>query len=274
MSIVQKPTHLRVFAGTIEFLRLVYHATVRDVRKSKGNAIQALLMQILQSAMIVIFFYVLITFLGMRSIAVRGSFVLYVLTGVFLFLTHNKAVSAVGGGGPVNPMLQHAPVSTFLLILSGALSALYVQILGALVISFVANVLIDPFTVYDLKRVVLCFMIAWFSGCAIGIIFLSVRPFFPATVTIVEQVYKRANMIFSGKMFLANSLPSTMLPFFLWNPLFHTIDQSRGAAFVNYSPHYTSLSYAVYLSLFLICVGLMLEHFARKTVSESWSKRG
>jgi ABC-type polysaccharide/polyol phosphate export permease len=273
MSIVSNSSFGRIFFGGFEFLTLVYHGTVRDVRKSKGNAVQALAMEVLQSAMVVIFFYVLITFLGMRGVAVRGSFVLYVLTGVFLYITHNKAVSAVGGGGPVNPMLQHAPVSTMMLIVSGAISALYVQILAVLVISFVANVLIDPFTVYDLKRVALCFMIAWFSGCAIGIIILSIRPFFPATVTILEQVYKRANMIFSGKMFLANSLPGYMLPFFLWNPLFHTIDQARGAAFVNYTAHRTSLEYAIHLSLVLICLGMMLEHWARKYVSDSWSKR-
>lgn len=273
MNTVTNSSFGRLFFGAFEFLTLVYHGAVRDVRKSKGNAVQALVMEVLQAATVVIFFYVLITFLGMRGVAVRGSFVLYVLTGVFLYLTHNKAISAVSGGGPTNPMLKHAPVSTLMLIVSGAVSALYVQVLAVLVISFVANVLIDPFTVYNLKRVALCFMLAWFSGCAIGIIFLSLRPFFPNFITILEQVYKRANMIFSGKMFLANSLPSSYLVFFMWNPLFHTIDQARGAAFVNYTPHYTTLDYAVYLSLVLICVGMMLEHGGRQFVSESWNSR-
>ena len=38
----------RIFFGTFEFLTLVYHGTVRKVRSSKGNAIQALLMEILR----------------------------------------------------------------------------------------------------------------------------------------------------------------------------------------------------------------------------------
>jgi ABC-type polysaccharide/polyol phosphate export permease len=251
----------------------VYHGTVREVRKGKGNAVQALLMEILQATMIVVFFYFLITLLGMRSQAVRGSFILYVLTGVFLYFTHIKAVSAVSGGGPVNPMLQHRPVTTFSIILSGAISSIYTQILGVLVVSFVANVLIDPFTVYNLKRVALCFLISWFAGVAIGIIFLSLRPFMPATIGIVEQVYQRANMIFSGKMFVANAMPSGYLIMFTWNPLFHTIDQARGAAFVNYTPHHTNLSYPIYLSLAFICIGLMLEHYARQNVSQSWESR-
>lgn len=52
----------------------------------------------------------------MRGVAVRGSFILNVLAGVFVLITHNNAASEVVGGGPVNQMLQRAPVSTFLLI--------------------------------------------------------------------------------------------------------------------------------------------------------------
>ena len=261
------------FMGTLEFLTLVFHSTVRNVRKTRGNAFQALALEVLQSAVIVIFFYVMIVFLNLRGVAVRGSFVLYVLTGVFLYLTHNKAISAVSGGSPTNPMLKHMPVSTLMMIVSGALSSLYIQILAVIVISFVANVIVDPFTVYNLKGVSLCFIVAWLSGVAVGIIFLALRPFFPETIKIVSTVYRRANMIFSGKMFLANSIGAFWLPFFTWNPLFHTIDQARGAAFVNYGPRFTTLLYPIYLSLVLILVGMMLEHWSRKYVSESWAAR-
>lgn len=113
MSITNNSSFSRIVMGAFEFLALVYHSTVRDVHKSKGNAIQALVMEVLQAATVAIFVYVLITFLRVRGVAVHSSFVLYVLTGVFLFLTHNKAISAVGGGGPVIPMLQHVPVTTF-----------------------------------------------------------------------------------------------------------------------------------------------------------------
>ncbi len=35
-------------------------------------------------------------------------------------------------------------------------------------------------------------------------------------------------MIASGKMFVANMLPTSMLLMLDWNPLFHCIDQARG----------------------------------------------
>lgn len=261
------------FNGTVEFLALVYHSVVRDVRSGKGNAIQAILLEILQSATMVIFFYVMISFLGMRSIAVRGSFVLYVMTGVFLYLTHIKAMGAVAKGNSNSPMLNHRPVTTLLLIISGALSSLYIQILAVIVITFVANVLIDPFTVYDLKMTSFCFLLAWSTGMGVGILFLALTPFLPETMKIVSTVYKRANMIFSGKMFVANSLPSYLLPFFIWNPLFHTIDQARGAAFVNYTPRFTTLVYPIIMTCILIALGLMMEHWSRKYFSHHWNKR-
>ncbi len=261
------------FMGALEFLTLVFHSVVRNVRKTRGNAFQALALEVLQSAIIVIFFYIMIVFLDLKGVAVRGSFILYVLSGVFLYMTHNKAVNAVGGGSPTNPMLNHAPVSTMMMIAAGALSSLYIQILAVIVISFVANVLIDPFTVYDLKGVSLCFMLAWSSGVAVGVLFLSLRPFFPETIKIANTVYRRANMIFSGKMFLANTLPGTMLPFFTWNPLFHTIDQARGYAFVNYDPRYTTLLYPIGVTFTLVIFGMMLEHWSRKYASKSWASR-
>ena len=78
-------------------------------------------------------------------------------------------------------------------------------------------------------------------------------------------------MIASGKMFVANSMPTSKLAFFDWNPLFHTIDQGRGFIFLNYFPHYSSISYPLTVTAVLMVVGLMGEHYTRKHQSASWS---
>jgi ABC-type polysaccharide/polyol phosphate export permease len=80
-------------------------------------------------------------------------------------------------------------------------------------------------------------------------------------------------MIASGKMFLANALPASMIALFEWNPLFHIIDQARGFAFINYNPHYTSWTYALYVSLALTMIGLMGEFYTRRHASASWQAR-
>jgi len=57
---------------------------------------------------------------------------------------------------------------------------------------------------------------------------------------------------------------------FDWNPLFHTIGQARGFTFINYNPHYSSITYPFFLSLGFLLLGLMGESYTRKHASISW----
>jgi len=77
-------------------------------------------------------------------------------------------------------------------------------------------------------------------------------------------------MIASGKMFVANSLPSFMLSLFSWNPLFHAIDQGRGYTFINYNPHHTYALYPVIIGITALSIGLIAEHYTRQYASASW----
>jgi len=113
-------------------------------------------------------------------------------------------------------------------------------------------------------------LIAWISGVGVGMVFLAIKPWWPGFTTIGSSIYSRANMIASGKMFVANSLPSSMLALFDWNPLFHAIDQGRGFIFLHYNPHFSSVSYPIYVSAALIMIGLMGEFYTRKNASISW----
>lgn len=253
---------------------LIYHATVRQLRKSHGNALVGLLMNIFQAMLFVLVFYVMFSILGLRGSAIRGDFMLYVMSGVFLFLTHTKAMSAVvGSEGPASPMMQHAPMNTVVTITSSALASLYIQVISAAVILALYYAIMKPFVIIDPVGAVGMFLVSWLSGVSVGMVFLAVKPWFPGFVGVASTIYARANMIASGKMFLANSLPPKMLAMFSWNPLFHCIDQERGFIFINYNPHNSSISYPIYVSLALIMVGLMGEFYTRKHVSKSWGAR-
>jgi ABC-type polysaccharide/polyol phosphate export permease len=215
--------------------------------------------------------------MGMRSAAIRGDFLVYIMTGVFLYMTHTKTMGAVSGSeGPASPMMQHAPMNTAISIAAAMISTLYIQILSLFAILFVYDVAFNPFVmteIWDPMGCLAMLMLSWFSGAAIGMVFLAAKPWAPMPVAIISQIYQRANMIASGKMFVANTLPGYMLVMFDWNPLFHTIDQSRGYAFVDYNPRNSSWEYALYVSLVLIMIGLMGEFYTRKHASASWSAR-
>ncbi|MEB8389281.1 ABC transporter permease [Rhodobacteraceae bacterium KMM 6894] len=255
-------------------LTLIYHATVRDVRKGHGNAIIAIALNILQALVFVAAFFVMFSILGLRGAALRGDFLLYVMSGIFLFLTHVKTLGAVvGAEGPTSPMMQHAPMNTIIAITSAALGALYVQVFTLVIVLFVYYVGFTQFEIYRPFAAFGMFLTAWFVGVAIGLVLLSIKPWFPTFTNTFTTVYQRANMIASGKMFVANALPNYMLVMFDWNPLFHCIDQSRGYVFINYSPHNSSPSYPLIVAGVLFMIGMLGEFYTRRHSSRSWSAR-
>lgn len=255
-------------------LALIYHATVRHVRKSHGNALVGLMMNVLQTMVFVAAFYAMFEILGIRGTALRGDFLLYLMTGIFLFLTFNKTMAAViKSEGPASAMMQHGPMNTIVAIGAAALGTLYIQVLSMAAILAIYHAGFTPVTVHDPVGTLAMLLLAWFSGLSVGMVFLALRPWMPGFVTIASTVFQRVNMLASGKMFVANMLPGYMLSVFDWNPLFHCIDQARGFAFINYNPHFTSTGYPFYLSLALVSIGLMGEFYTRRFASRSWYAR-
>lgn len=268
-TIEKRKNHFRSFLGLAE---LIYHNTVRQARKGSRNAVVGLFTNIAQTLIFVAAFFVMMEVLGLRGSAIRGNFVLYLLTGIFLFLTHNKAMGAVmSAEGSTSAMMQHAPMNTAIAITSSTLSSLYMQVLSAFVVLFVVHVVWEPIEIYKPVQTFGMFLLAWISGVAIGLVFIALRPWVPGFVSIASMIYSRSNMLTSGKMFVANAMPSYVLQFFDWNPLFHSIDQARGYAFINYNPHFSSLSYPIIVTIIFMMVGLMGEFYTRQYVSRSWS---
>lgn len=91
-----QPTVRKTAAGrALSIFELMFHGAVRSVRRNHGNAVIGLLMNISQMVLFVVIFYVMFTMLGMKSSAVRGDFLLYIMSGIFMFMVHTKAMGAV-----------------------------------------------------------------------------------------------------------------------------------------------------------------------------------
>jgi ABC-type polysaccharide/polyol phosphate export permease len=259
-------------ASAFGMLELIFHGAVRAVRKGHRNAIVGLLLNIFQTVVLILVFWIMGTYLGIMRNAIHGSnFVLYIMSGVFMFMTHTQAIGAVSRAeGPTSAMMMHAPMNTIVAIASAALSQLYLQTLSAAVVLYVYHAAFTPITIHDPVGMMAMFLLAWASGVAIGMIFKAATPWQPEFFGVATSIYSRMNMIASGKMFLANQMPTKTRNFFDWNPLFHTIDQTRGFVFLNYAPRYTSIDYAVKIMLICMLIGLMGEFYTRKHASISW----
>ncbi|MFY0595040.1 MAG: ABC transporter permease [Cognatishimia sp.] len=253
---------------------LVYHSIVRKVRKKHGNALMSILLNMMQTAILVLVFYLMFSVLGMRGAALRGDFLLYLMTGIFNFMTHTKTMGAVAAAeGPASPMMKHAPMNTAIAILAAAIGTLYIQMLSLFSILFIYHVAITPIVVDDPVNAIGMVLLSWFTGAGVGLVLLSIKPWYPNFVQLMTTIYARANMIASGKMFVANTLPSFMLAMFDWNPLFHTIDQARGYTFINYVPRNSTTDYPLYVGLALLVIGMMGEFFTRRQASLSWGSK-
>jgi len=260
--------------SAIVMAELVYHSIVRDIRQGHGNAIIAIGLNILQAVIFVLAFYVMFNIIGLRSAALRGDFLLYIMSGIFLFLTHIKTLGAVvGAAGPASPMMKHAPMNPIISVSAAALGALYIQVLSLLLILFVYHVGFKEFEIHEPVPAFGMLLLAWFTAVALGLVLLSIKPWFPNFVSTFTQIYQRANMIASGKMFVANMMPGYILAMFDWNPLFHAIDQCRGFVFINYFPRNSSIEYPLTVGVVMIVIGLMGEFYTRRHASLSWDAR-
>ncbi len=253
---------------------LIFHAAVREVRKEHGNALMSIFINIFQTIIFVGAFFLMFALLGMRGAGIRGDFLMYILSGVFLFLVFNKSMSSVfGSEGPASPMMKHANMNTMIAICAAALSTFYVQLLSITVILLFYHIGWQQVEIDDFGGALKIFILTWLTGVALGMMFLALRPWAPTATRMVMTIYSRINMFASGKMFVANALPPMMLALFTWNPLFHLIDQMRGYIFINYAPRNTNLEYPIWVMLACLAIGLMGEYYTRNRASISWMAR-
>jgi ABC-type polysaccharide/polyol phosphate export permease len=261
-------------ASAFAMAELVFHSAIRDLRKSNSNAVLGLAISIFQSMVMVIVFLFMMSIMGGGNRGIRGDTLLYVMSGVFMFMTHTKTVSAVSkSDGPTAPMMKHSPMNTIIAVVAAALSTLYQQTLSVFVILFFYHTMVRPISIDQPVGVAMMFLMAWGYGIAVGLAFKALTPWAPELFGLGTTIYTRMNMIASGKMFVANATPTFILSWFWWNPLFHIIDQSRGFVFLNYDPHYSTIEYPVKVTIAILMIGLMAEHFTRRRASLSWGAK-
>lgn len=259
-------------ASVFRTAELIYHSTVREVRRGHRNALAGLLIAMAQSVIFVLAFYMMFALVGIRGSAIHGDYMLYLMSGVFLYMFHIRTVAAVSNAeGPAANMMLHAPLNPWVAMAAAALGALYLQLLSLFALLFIYHVAWNPVVIDDPIGAIGMLLLSWFSGFAVGVVFYAIKPWLPDLSQLLTSVWMRMNMVFSGKMFVANALPGFLMIYFAWNPLFHLIDQARGYIFLNYEPHFTDWRYALWVSIGVFLIGLMAESFTRRHASRSWS---
>lgn len=254
-------------------LMLIHNEAAHQLRAQHRNAVVALAMNIVQSLFMVAMFMGIFLLMGVRRSPLRGDYLLFVLSGMLFYKVHVRAMGAVSGATGISSILQHRPLNTAILICAGALGTIYQETLTIFIILIAYHALGNPVTIEYPLAAYGMLLLVWFYGICVGMVVLAISPWWPMGAQYIRLIYMRANMIASGKMFVANALPGMMLGLFDWNPLFHIIDQTRGFVFVNYTPHHTTWTYPVKVALVMLMIGLMGEFVTRRSQSLSWGNK-
>jgi len=248
----------------------IHHMTIREINKTHGDALHAIAMNMVQIGVLVGGFYAMNVIMHQGSAPLRGDLLIYILSGVFLFQVHVQAVSSgMRAEMPSSPIMAHAGLNSMIGLISAGLASLYQQMVSVAIIAGAYDIFYHPVLIDQPVRLAGLFLLAWASGLFVGMILFALRTHSPSLASVASQAYSRVNLLASGQMFIASTLPAYMLKWFTWNPLFHIIDQARDAAFINYRSWFTTTSYPVYFCIAMLGVGTIAEWWARRSSSLS-----
>jgi len=91
----------------------------------------------------------------------------------------------------------------------------------------------------------------------LGLIALMIGPLWPDSKKVVHSI-NRPMMFVSGVFFAANSIPSHLRGWALYNPLVHVFELLRGALFTDYTSHEGSWTYLLSWTVGSLLVGLVV----------------
>ena len=243
-------------SGNITTAQSFNGAIAAEMLKGGKHPVSVILLELAQLVLLVGGFWVMAQLMSFGGSTIRGDFLVYLVTGVFFFQVHVKAM-----GAAIKADSARAGAGTRGLpgrVAAAACATLFVQAMAAVILLTLYHTAWEPISIHQPAGFAMSFLLAWGSGISIGLVLLAFRQRAKAVVTLIAQTYSRANMLASGQMFVANMLPAQLVEWFLWNPLFHIIDQARGHAFLNYTPWYTNAVFPAVSTLCVAAAGILL----------------
>ncbi|MEM0942986.1 MAG: hypothetical protein AAGI70_03475 [Pseudomonadota bacterium] len=259
-------------AQACAFLGLVHALTVRDLRVENRSAALGVLIPVGVILVWAAAFYFFLSFIGSRVVPIRADRLTFLVGGVLVFFFHVQTATAVANA--LNPaMMRHAPATPFLFVCVKALGAGYKLTLAALILLAANGLVRGIWEMVDPLTLIAALGIAWGGGVAVGVLFMAAKRYL-TWAQIVQTAYMRLCFFTSGKFFVASHLPGQIRDVMEWNPLFHVLDQARGAMFLNYTAATTGLLYPVQVYGGLAVLALLVEHWVRTRYSLSHAPLG
>lgn len=176
----------------------------------------------------------------------------------------NTGINAVGAnqGLLVYPAVR--PLDTFI---ARFLYELLTTVFSFLLFCVIALWMGIELSFANLDVLLACFVITWFIGCGIGLIFGVATAHFKEAEKLVTIV-QRPLMFISAVLHPLSALPESGQKLLLLNPLVHTIELARNSLFPFYPAEGPNLAYPAAFAIIVLSVGLTLFHGNRNYLSK------
>lgn len=113
------------------------------------------------------------------------------------------------------------------------------------------------FSISSLDTVVYCYLITWSFSSGIGLV-LGVATAYYQELDHIMGFLQRPLIFISAVLFPTSTIPESSREILLWNPLVHTIEQTRFSLYPHYNPTETNLLYPSVFALIALALGLTM----------------
>ena len=167
----------------------------------------------MQTIISILTFHSIFQPIGRRTSSIKGDYMLYIISGIAMHITHNSAVMVVAGAeGPTSTILQLAPMNTLISTCPSALRALYTQVITLSKILSIQHPAINPVCIDYLIATFGIFLVSWFTVVAVSMILLAMTPQHPSFVGALKMVFAASAYWLQTKcLWQTRCLPSCFL---------------------------------------------------------------
>lgn len=244
--------------------RVIMALILRETKTRYGEHKIGFLWALLQPLIMVAIFVAI--FSTIRSGNPHGMpLVLFMLVGIVPFTMFRDTMSQMQSAIAMNKSLFAFPqVTTFDVIISrGILEVLLLS--GVLIILLFGmdmagqNVNIER----PLGVLAACGLLA-LLGMGLGFVFATLSPFIPSIKQFSSALLGRPLFLSSGIFFTADSVPSPVREYLLYNPIMHILELLRSAFFYEFETAHGDWAYASTWSITMFAFGLLVHQAMRR----------
>ncbi len=189
----------------------------------------------------------------------------FMVTGFVPYTIFRDTMQQLQGAIQSNHSLMAFPqVTTFDVIVARALLELAVLMVVFAIMLLGAGALGYDIRVEDPLKVFAACGLLSITGLGMGFIFASLSPILPSSRQVVNQVLGRPLFLGSGLFYTAETLPTWLREWLLFNPLLHMIELVRSAYFVEFESQHGSWSYATFWAFAILAMGLLVHQALRR----------